>query len=202
VEMLSNFKFSHHHNDVSITDYVAGFVSRGMTRNTKCKDCCVLFSEGEQPLEVEFADIDINPDDVAAGKSFLDVINRGGLFKSSDLMYVTCLHAAELYRFITEDEQLLKELVTSKNSMELFAEVFLSKLEELDNTNGILLIKCSSKHVFKHHARCIATVMFNLFAKNLVNECNNEIHKERKWEGTSEIKRDMTNMKTKKLKSS
>ena len=115
VEMLSDFNFSRHHNDVSITYYVAGFVSRGMTRNTKCKDCCNLFSDGQLPLEVEIADIDVNPDDLEAGKSFLYNINRGGLFKPSNLFYVTC-----------------------------------------------------------------------------ITEYNNEIHKERKCEGTSEKKRDLT----------
>ena len=43
-------------------------------------------------------------------------------------MYVTFLHAAELYHFISEDEQ--KKLVTSKNSIDLFLDIFLSKLEE------------------------------------------------------------------------
>ena len=48
------------------------------------------------------------------------------------------------------------------NAPSLFVEVFLCKLEEVEYSNSILLIKC-------HKEQQIALVMFNLFAKNMRN---------------------------------
>ena len=45
----------------------------------------------------------------------------------------------------------------------------------------------------------MATVMFNLFAKNLAGEYKNIIHKERKRALVVEDKRDLSNMKVKNL---
>ena len=56
-EMTPNFRFSRHHNDVSITYYVAGYISRGITKKTKCKDCKSLFSDCGLPLSVQWNDI-------------------------------------------------------------------------------------------------------------------------------------------------
>ena len=102
-----------------------------------------------------------------------------------------------------KDEQLKKFLVTSRNARLLFRETFLAKLEEKNTTNSILVTTCGMKHEFKTHVRHIAGVMFNLFAKNMVSEYNDEIHKQRKRAGASleNEKRDATCVKAKKLKS-
>ena len=79
VEMLSEFKFSSHHNDVGITYYVAGYVSRGMSKKTKCIHCRPLLSDGEQPLSVQLDHSSASDDEIEAGRAFLAVINRGHL---------------------------------------------------------------------------------------------------------------------------
>ena len=201
IEMLCEFRFSRHHNDVAITYYVAGYVSRGLTKKVKCQDCRLLFSNGEA-LPVQVENVDASPEELKVGNSFVDSINRGGLIKPSDLLFITCLHATELYAYIKDDPFLQKELISSKNSRSLFVEVFVQKLEEFDCTKKILDIQCASKHSFRAHCLHLATVMFNLFGKNLAAEYNNIIHKERKRAGVVEEKRDLTNIKSKKLKSS
>ncbi len=205
-DLLSHFRFSRNHNDVSITYYVAGYISRGITKKTKCKDCRSLFSDGGSPLTVQWNDVGATEEELEEGKSFLSAINRGGLIKPSDILYITCLHAAELYRFIKDDYLLRKKLIGSRNSRSLFVEVFIRKLDEFDHTKKILSAQCQSKHDFRTHVRHVTTVMFNLFAKNLAAELNNVIHQSRKRKGVDEEsvegKRDMSNMKSKKLKSS
>ena len=200
VQLLSEFRFSSHHNDVGITYYVAGYVSRGLLKRSKCIHCRPLLSDGGQPLTVNLDDSCATDAEIEAGQAFLAVINRGGLVKPSDIMYIACLHAAELYRFIKEDESLRRLLISATNSRCLFTDVFISKLEEDDYTKKILSAECESKHPFKSHVLRIAPVMFNLFATNYATEKNNEIHNARKREA-NDNKRDATNMKAKKLKS-
>ena len=52
-DLLSHFRFSRHHKNVSITYYVAGYISRGITKKTKCKDCKSLFSDRGSPLTMQ-----------------------------------------------------------------------------------------------------------------------------------------------------
>ena len=79
-------------------------------------------------------------------------------------------------------------------------EVFIGKLEEFGYTNSILMVKCTRGHPFSDIARNIATVMFNLFAKNVVAEVNSSIHKKRSRDVAK--KRSPTDMKKRKLNSS
>ena len=121
-EMLNDFRFSKHHSDVAITYYVAGYVCRGLTRQEKCADCRTLFSNGE-PLEIN---IDFNgptSSELEIGRAFLAAINRGGLIKPSDICYITCLHTADLYEYISDGLILMKELLSSRHPRALFVEV-------------------------------------------------------------------------------
>ena len=182
------------------TYYVAGYVCRGLITNVKCKDCRTLFSNGEV-LPVQMEDFTgATAMELRMGNAFIDAINRGGLVKPSDLAYISCLHAAELYSYIIEHPVLQNELISSKNSRALFVAVFLQKLDECENTKAILQVKCKCMHTFDEHCRQLATVLFNLFAKNLATEYNNVIHQERKRAVVND-KRDLMNMKVKKLNS-
>ena len=50
LEMLHDFKFSHQNSDfASITYYVAGYISRQLTKKTKCKQCHLLLSNNGEP---------------------------------------------------------------------------------------------------------------------------------------------------------
>ena len=145
-------------------------------------------------------------DSIVAGKAFLDAVSRGGLTKPSQWLYITCMHAADLWKHIRSHEDLKSTLFTSVNSRALFIEAFVLLLEDGVETNKIMKVSCSKGHLFKHSVRTIATCMFNLFAKNITKEYNDEIHAQRKRikavaakEGE---KRDKCSMKKKKLNSS
>ena len=202
--LLSDFTLGQRQSeDASITFYVAGYISRALIKNNKCKDCHLQFSDNGESLTVNLLQGRESEKAIQEGKSFIDAISRGGLIKPSHLVYITCLHAAELFIFMKKDECLRKVLLASKNARALFQEVFLAKLSETDNTNTILVSTCFLRHAFKSHARFISGVMFNLFASNMAKEYNNEIHKRRKRDGAPEDaeKRDRCSMKAKKQKS-
>ena len=203
LEMLCDFRFASGDSDnAPITYYIAGYISRGLIKKTKCVDCQQLFSDNGEQLIVTIAEEVATAKELEAGKSFLDAINRGGLIKPSHLVFVTCLHATELFKFMQKDGNLKKRLLTSRNARQLFQETLLGKLEEDSATNSILITACRMKHHFKSHAKHIGGVMFNLFAKNMASELNDAIHKQRKREGPSpeNEKRDSSCMKAKKLK--
>ncbi len=67
----------------------------------------------------------------------------------------------------------------------------------------ILYATCHEKHKIFDYIRQAAASIFNLFAKNVTNEINNEIHKARKRDNINddEQKRDKSSVKQKKLKS-
>ena len=101
-----------------------------------------------------------------------------------------------------KEASIQKLLLSSRNARLLFIETFIAKLQERNATKAILETICNSNHNFKAHIKHIAGAMFNLFAKNMVSEFNDEIHKQRKRAGSPENeKRDFSCMKAKKLKS-
>ena len=123
--------------------------------------------------------------------------------KPSNLLFVTCPHATELFKYTRSKDNLRNLMFASTNSRLLFLGIFLEKLEDENATHTILQSSCKSTHKFKTFAKQISVTMFNLFAVNMTKEVNNKIHQQRKRTGTSDEteKRDKTSMKAKKLKS-
>ena len=91
-------------------------------------------SENGEPLTVNYVDNTRTSKELEEGKSFLDAINRGGLIKPSNLLFVTCLHAAELFKYMRSKDGLRKTFLSSKNSRLLFQGIFLEKLEDENAT--------------------------------------------------------------------
>ena len=171
-------------SDIPITYYVAGYLARKLVKKTKCKSCQELLSETNEPLEVEVEESLVQTDGLAAGKAFLDAINRGGLVKPTELLFIACTHASDLYDYIRGDKKLLSELISCKKSQSLFIEVFMYKLERTSETRAIIETTCKHKHKFEEYIRQAAATMFNCFAKYLTSEINSELHESRKGTGT------------------
>ena len=200
---LHSFSFTERiRDDVPITYYVAGYLARQILTTVKCKDCQQLITENNQQLQIEIEDVGLI-EDLAEGKAFLDAINRGGLVKPSELLFIICTHASDLYQHIRGDEKLLSELLACRNAQAFFIQVFLAQLETHDETRSIVDVSCKEKHKFTSYIRQAAATMFNLFAKNLTTEYNAEIYKERKRNKCSEEekKRDQSEVRQKKVKS-
>lgn len=135
-----------------------------------------MFTDNFEPLER----IEIDEASLQEGKQYLNAINRGGLIKPSKLVFVTCVHISDLIEFIRRDKNLLSQLYASRNSRSVFMESFIYKLKESEQTRSILRASCAKGHVFKEFIRMITSSIFNMVAKNMVKEINNEIHANRK----------------------
>ena len=198
--LMDDFTFIQPVEDTEITYYVAGYLARGLAKNSKCESCNEIITDRMLPLSV---DIDVTEFsvDVFDGKSFIDAISRGGLTKPSDITYITCLHTSLLWRQIRGDENIWKLFLNSRNSRALFVGLFLDKLNEDENTVGMLTTECKKGHRFEVHAKSIAHGMFNMFAKNFATEKNNELHalRRRSKVDKEEKKRDQCQMKEKKV---
>ena len=49
-------------------------------------------------------------------QQYISLINSGGLIKSSDIVYVSCMYVWSLYTFIMNAERLSQALLSAKNS--------------------------------------------------------------------------------------
>ena len=204
-EMLVDFDFlSLHRDDIPITYYVAGYIARRLIKKTKCQICHKLFSKNQEEINVEVDSTDATVEEVRAGEQFINQVSRGGLIKPSQLLNVVAAHANSLCKFIKGNQDLLKALISSKNSRTVFTKAFVSKLNESSTTTPVLEAKCESGHKFIGHVPIISNVIFNIFSKNYVAEQNSLIHKSRKRAKESEtvedekkIKRDPCEMKKK-----
>ena len=137
LEQLSQFTFTETSSDVPITYYIAGYVSRGLMNHLKCKGCQSIVSDNSCPLTVDIEQVTCNDDESQAKDVFLNAINRGGLTKPSDLVFVTCTHSSDLFKAIQNDSFLSQQLINCANSQSLFVEIFRGKLEEVDCTNSV-----------------------------------------------------------------
>ena len=107
------------------------------------------------------------------------------------------MHAALLWRYIRDGEDTLKVFFQSKNPRALFVDSFIQQLNDDINTVGILTTECQEGHKFEKRVRTIAFCMFNMFAKNYVQERNNELHEKRRRSKVEKAaqKRDKCTMK-------
>ena len=202
-KMLTEFSFQTPTSDVPITYYVSGYVSRQLIKSTPCDGCKVTFSDDEQPLPINIDETFASAEDIREGKMFIDTISRGGLIKPSNLLFVTCMHASDLIQYIQNNPTILRYMYNSVDSRSVFVEAFICKLKENTDTQSILNACCTKGHEFKTNLRKVIGTLFNIFAKNMVTECNNKIHADRKRnkDKTNDMKRDQCEMREKKCKS-
>ena len=197
LEELASHKFAEYiilpGSEESIVYYVAGYTGRSLIKSMKCISCDELVSTGKCNLVVNF-EVDGNTNDLEKGAKdeILSLVNRGGLIKPSDLLFVTCVHAAAFFKYIKSKEYIFNILINASNPRSVFSSLFMKKIEDNDETAALLNNECPQ----------IAMKIFNIVAKNFINERNDNIHKERKRKVNSKLnKRDKYTMKQQKLSS-
>ena len=160
-----------------------------------------LVSTGKCKLVVNF-EVDGNTNDLEKGAKdeFLPLlVNRGGLIKPSDLLFVTCVHAAAFFKYIKSKEY-ISNMINGSNPRSVFSSLVMKKIEDNDETAALLNNECNQP--FRLLIPQIAMKIFYIMAKNFINERNDNIHKERKREVNSKLnKRDKYMMKQQKLSS-
>ena len=157
--------------DTSISDseqaivyYVAGYITRSLRKPIKCNACCFLLSPGES-IQISFEDGSISKKEIEAKEEFLALMSRGGLLKPSDILYITCIHASQLFN-VLQKNGLLTSLNNHRN---VFSKVFKLKLLEKDHTSCILSDSCQAGHCFETFVEKIAIKMFNIMSKNVAS---------------------------------
>ena len=83
-----------------------------------------------------------------AKEEFVALVSRGGLLKPSDLVYVTCTHAWQIYHKIKESEESFNFLISSQNPRTIFTEFFIHLLNERNTLTEIINASCANKHAF------------------------------------------------------
>ena len=111
--------------DKSIIYYVSGFVSKSIIKHSKCPEC-------ENVLGSKDDEISILVDDTLPleCKEFLDSINRGGLIKPSDILYLACIGAWEIYTLVMDNVDSKMEFLASKNHRSVFHACYITNLKK------------------------------------------------------------------------
>ena len=181
--------------EIPLTDrdallYVAGCFARSVARSLSCEKCKDLIL---QPSTFP---------KTGENLSFLNQVDRGGLTVPSELVFLTCCHAWSLYSAIVQEPDLLKLMHSPLvSSRKVFVSTFLKCLENSEQSRSFFTDQiCKKGHSFTRSLTDLAGKCFNIFTKNFISEINSEIH-ERKKSSATEVKRDNTCLKVKKLQS-
>jgi hypothetical protein len=128
------------------------------------------------PLNSTFEnDNEIIDDPTHAKEDFINSISRGGLRKPSDCIYISCVHASSLNRYIFSNEELKKLILEAKNSRDTVIDSFMKMIENDTNASELLSIKCTKGHTHTKYLRRVAFTIFNINMKNYVSELNDAI---------------------------
>ena len=149
-------------SDTNIIFYISGAIARSILRTMKCSDCKNTLVDPDHLLEPLQLD---EPSDNLMSTTFLDSINRGGLYRPSEYCYVTTVSCWRIYEEIRSSAALKDKLLGVSNQRKLFVKVV-----ERATENGQLLIDdnfCMKGHDLKEQ---ISKRLFNCVAKNLSKE--------------------------------
>ena len=129
-------------SEKTVIYYIARYIAERLAKE-KCTDCNEMFSPGQVQLSIS---VESDETDLSATHDtkleFVEQISRGSLAKPSDFIYISCVHASALNRFIVKNENLRKSLLATKNPRKTFIESFMKVLENEENTEGLLNLKC------------------------------------------------------------
>ena len=160
--------------DRDIVYYVAGFISRSVKKAIKCIGCGDMLGNSSE--------IVINVGGVVPQncQSFVDMINRRGLVKPSDIVYVVCTVAWDVYVRIMESCEAKLYFLASKMQRKVFVNLVVAEITDNDDYGGILETSCIKNHAFSVMLDKLVVKFFNVMCKNFVSEINSAVHKSKK----------------------
>ena len=185
--------------------YISGYIARSIRKVEKCGSCHSMLVEDESTLEVRFDSIESDENTVMYKKQFFDMINRGGLCKPSNALYLATVHAQEFYDQVFEKQHQESALIFKfKNPRSVFVEAFCDKLSSCNDTESLATQECQNGHQFVKMIEIASRKIFNIGAHNFVTDENSKIHASRKDKRkplTEQDKRDKALTKIAKLQS-
>jgi len=193
-------------NDENSLFYVAGYFSRTISNNLKCKECKnLLISPNISSVQVVCEeDPNLSPEENDRRISYINDVNRGGLVYPSELMFSASIFAWDLYQKIRKQPKLIPKLFQPNiSAQKLFSVSFLKYLDRAENTRQqFVQFECLEGHPFLKILELLSLKFFNIVSKNFVSEKNSEIHaKKKRLIHESETKRSTSAYKAKKLQS-
>ena len=148
---------------------------------------------------------DVGKENIDTSKhSFLNIVNRGGLLKPSDILYMSCMYAWSYFAEIMDGSENQKLFLKSQTPLTVFVESLTKLLSDTDHTSQVVNAKCGDGHSFSRFLKETLTTFFNCMATNFVSERNSEIHAEKKRKQSDEAtqaKRSSEAMKIAKVSS-
>ena len=207
--LLENFDFWFSLRGASVEDkailhYVSGYIAKSILKSESCESCRKLIVKDETTLEVSSNQIQHDENIDEYKKRFFDVINRGGLCNPSDAIFISTVHAQDFFDQIFKNEDVKSVFMKFKKSREVFVKAFTELITSCPDTAPLSNIKCKKGHHFTKMLIIVGRKIFNIGAKNYVNETNSKIHEARNKKRKSspeDAKTDRTITKVVKLQS-
>ena len=154
--------------------YVAGFIARSVKKSIKCKDCGNVLGNN---TEIRMILDGIATEDC---QYFLDLVNRGGLMKPSDIVFAVCCVAWEVYVRIMESYDAKSYFLACKMQRKVFIKSVLIETCSHYTYSSILETSCLQDHPFENIFVNIVTKLFNVMCKHFASEVNSAVHKDKK----------------------
>ena len=179
----TDIKFCYDHGtqeDKAILFYASGYISKTIKKTEKCVPCQKLVVKDDSTVEVRFEDVKNDENISEYKKRFFDVINRGGLCNPSDAMYMATVHAQECFDQIFKDQETRSILLKYRFPRKVFLRAFSEKISCCEDTAPLANIKCENGHQFTKMLQTAALKIFNIGAKNYVNDINSKLHDAKK----------------------
>ena len=140
-----------------------------------------------------------NNEMTSARKSFVEMVDRGGLVYPSELVYTVTLMAVKLKEEIFGDVDIKKKFLQFEDPRSVFVFCLEKRALASDKMYEVLNQICQKGHTFHTLVPEIAKRTFNFMAKNFITAINDNIHENRKRKSSG--KKDSGARKIAKLSS-
>ena len=165
----------------AIIFFCSGYVARSLLHKTSCQACKELLNQKKLSPSIKVEEeLEKNDDTKSTVKSFMEMIDRGGLVYPSELVYTTTLFAVKLQEEIFRNKDIKEKLLQSENPRDVFVFCFQRRVEASEKMDEVLNQLCTEGHSFYSLVPELAKRTFNFTAKNFVTAINDTVHENRK----------------------
>ena len=162
----------------NILFYIAGYIARSLRKNMACEECGnqLIASMKTPKIQMEVNE-ELTNQQREARDDFLNQINRGGLCTPSDLTFIACIFAENLFDAIMQNVTAKDLLLTSKSPILVFSKVTVQFAQMSHGGRGFSNQQCNVGHEFLEVFHQISRRLFNIMMKNFVAEVNSNTRK-------------------------
>ena len=147
------------YSELEVLCFVSGYVAKSVLQKFSCESCLRLMVADEDLPEVE----------CDSHSHFFDIVNRGGLKKPSDSLFILCCYAYSIFAHIKQSTN-FSSFLTHNNPASLFCLTVTHVLENFDR-GDLVQLTCHSMHFLVNP---ILRCFFNILAKNFVKNYNSQ----------------------------